>query len=474
MKHWRMGLALIGTFGVMGGASAFDTGHHADMTRDAMSEFGMNANAIGVAQAENWLVDYYSSQPTTGLDHDLENLHFDNLTTTAEIQNYWGRLTINTEQAVRGAAQANNPVKIVALMGMSLHAVQDFYTHSNWVELRRPVVNPASYDTRTWFDAGPAAPGLRTGKYPSATPATPLVTDHGNYTLGMNHDSYVRPRWDEAYVYGWNASRQWIEAIRSWVMAVNPGVWPSVQALVLAPNDLVALQRDLEASHRISEWIVARGNNGHWKGSGSGSGASFNKFVLGWTARRDSLFVRHFKVDHWHQELTNNLNAMPPPIAIPPLAPVPPMNKKALRVQTVGFDELVNPGEARVNGRSNPNYYARVTISGQTFIEAMQYQRANAAPDWQSIKLVDSAAAAAPIVYELRSQNGTANVLCDINPVIGNPTLNFTFTFPTPVAAGFVAGDIAGAAGAVITTGGAGAGLYRARVNLRIDSLPLL
>ena len=474
MKFHGFLAATLCVLGFSGAANAFDTGHHADLTREAMAEFGLSNDAISVAQAENWLVDYFSNQPATGLRGELAELHFDNLTTTAEVQNYWGRLTINTEQAVRGAAQANDPLKVVALMGMSLHAVQDFYTHSNWVETQRPVVNPANYLTSTWFAVAPAPAGLRTGTYPAVNPNAIAATDHGNYTAGMNHDSYVRPRWDEAYVYAWNASRQWVGAIQSWVMAVNPAVWPQVRALALTAGQRVALQGDLEAAHRISEWVATPGNDGHWKGSGSGVGASFSTFTIGWTAKSDSIFVRHFKTDHWYQELTNNLNTMPPPVALPAVPPVPPMNKRAVRVQTVSVEELpVGRLELRINSPHSPNYYARVTVAGQTFLETMQYRRSNipaaARPLWHTIKFVDIVAPNAAIRYELLSEGVRNNYLADINPA-GPQRLDFTLTMGP--AAGAVAGDIAGNAGAVLTS--SGAGQYRARVQLRVDSMPLL
>lgn len=47
-----------------GSAFAFDTGHHVDLTREVLAEFGLNDTAIRAAQVGNWLVDYYSSSPT--------------------------------------------------------------------------------------------------------------------------------------------------------------------------------------------------------------------------------------------------------------------------------------------------------------------------------------------------------------------------------------------------------------------------
>lgn len=42
-------------------AQAFDTGHHFDLTREAMQDRGFGNTAIEVAQLENWLTDYCTS-----------------------------------------------------------------------------------------------------------------------------------------------------------------------------------------------------------------------------------------------------------------------------------------------------------------------------------------------------------------------------------------------------------------------------
>ena len=42
-------------------ARAFDTGPHADMTRDAMGAEGFNRDAAEVGRIDNWFVDFYSN-----------------------------------------------------------------------------------------------------------------------------------------------------------------------------------------------------------------------------------------------------------------------------------------------------------------------------------------------------------------------------------------------------------------------------
>ena len=354
-------------------------------------------------------------------------------------------------------------------MGMSLHAVQDFYTHSNWVETQP--ASPGGYATRTWFDAtpGPSVTNLVTGEYPNHSPIR--ATDHGDYGSGMNHDSYVRPRWDEAYVYAYSASRQWVSAIERWVSAVDPGVWASARGLALSPGNRSALNADLLAAYRISEWVATPGADGHWKGSGSGSLAEFGAFTVGWMASSDSIFTNHFKTQKWHQLLTNNLSGVAPPNVSVPSVPSQTLRKKAIRVRTTSVEELpVGFFESKIDVLGKPDFFAKVTIDGQTFVEAMQIDRSSINPSWQSIKFVDSASSRASIRYELFDEDATGDEVCDIHPAGGRQRLDFSLSL---LGFGSITGDLSGRAGATLTSEGAKPDGARARVRLVIDSRDL-
>ncbi len=463
------GYLALGLLGLSSPSQAFDTGHHSDLTRAALSEFQMNENAIQTAQVENWLVDYYTNQAGAGLSGDLEKLHFDNLTTTPKVRNYWGRLTVNTQRAVEAAAREGNSTRVVALIGMSLHAVQDFYTHSNWVETR-PGFSGA-YSTRTWFDFPPpdTATTLVTGAYPNQKPIR--KTDHGGYgKSGMNHDSYVRDRWDDAYVYAYSASVQWVSAIRQWVSAIDPGVWASARGLTLTLANEKALQNDLRAAYRISEWIHLFGSEGHWKGNGSASVTDYGAFNASWTLF-DSVFVEHFKNQKWHLSLTNNLTGETPPETPVPSIPSQPLRKKAIRVRTTLVEELpVGFFESKIDVAGRPDFFARVTIDGIPFIEAMQLDKSSITPDWLSIKFVDIGTSDVAIRYELFDED-SADEVCDINPARAKQALDFSLALGT---GGRVSGDISGSVGKKITSEGATPDGSRARVKLLIDSRELM
>jgi len=178
-------------------AFAFDTGHHSDLTKEALQDQGFGETAIQTVQVQNWLVDYFSSSPTSSIEGDVAKLHFDNLFTTEQIRNYWGRLSVNTRSAVQQAAREKDTLKLLTILGISLHAVQDFYSHSNWVETH-PRSTTGPYRPETWFDSPPVPSSSRlyTGSYPKLRPEAVVL--HGDYTSGLNKDSYVRPNWEKA------------------------------------------------------------------------------------------------------------------------------------------------------------------------------------------------------------------------------------------------------------------------------------
>ena len=177
-------------------ALAYDTGPHADMTRDALAAEGFSAGGANAGMVNNWFVDYYTNpddNPYSGHAHALigllrfgfnredwlfqwvewaQRMHFDagirevgmaDLSNTAGVEQEWQRLMFLTQKWVQYAGRQNNPYDVMAVLGISLHAVQDFYTHSNWVEdpqhrERRGGPGVASLgfgDTPTWFDVPP-------------------------------------------------------------------------------------------------------------------------------------------------------------------------------------------------------------------------------------------------------------------------------------------------------------------------------
>ena len=288
-------------------ARAFDTGPHADMTRDALTAEGFSAAAADVGMVDNWFVDYYTNpddNPYSGHANALigltrfgsnrENwlnqwvegarrMHFDaesrqigmpDLSTTAGVEMEWQRLMFLTRKWVQYAArQPNpNPLDVMAVLGISLHAVQDFYTHSNWVEDPRaedgrggPGVSSLGFgEMPTWFDVPPEVRRQLVGNRAVYTGVRGIPRGHGNWQSdknehlrgGLNKDWPGRPKYQKAYVTAYFATRQWIRAVRSWLG--NEPLWRRAMSL----PSTAALRHDVKGAEEISIF------SGHWQGGG--------------------------------------------------------------------------------------------------------------------------------------------------------------------------------------------------------------
>jgi len=260
---------------------AFDTGPHFDLTRDALAAEGFGNTASQVAQVAGWMTDLYAE---AGPDPLAEGapwlrervtaalakpegwpepvisaaaaLHFDGTATKlgdgAAMAAAWDRLARATRAAAIERATANDPRGLLLVLGISLHAVQDFYAHSNWVDSAGDAGGPGwaaktTYGSHpTWFDV---PPDIRAG--------APLRADDA-----LNKDWPGRPRYRDAYLSAYFATRQWVQAMHLWVN--NEPVWHATQLYADRGGD--ALDRDLAGAFKISA------HAGHWQGQGEPKG----------------------------------------------------------------------------------------------------------------------------------------------------------------------------------------------------------
>lgn len=452
-------LLLLLLIGVAAGgrlAYSFDTGHHRDLTAEVLRDFGFSDSASKVVIVSNWLVDYYSNSPTgeiTQIKADLEKLHFDNLFSTKQVQNYWDNLTVNTRIAVQKAAQENDPLKCLTLLGISLHAVQDFASHSNWVETHLPT--DARYRTETWFDRSRTDPSdVHTGHYPDAFTPAGAKEPHGGYTTGLNKDSYVRPRWDQAYVFAYVSSRRWVAAVKAWVTQVDPGFWQRVQAFQATGQNKADLDFDVLAAYRISEWVQSFEANGHWKGNGSGDISGFTLFAADWVAAHDSAYVQQFKVKRVHRLLTPNLfsdnTTIPPAGVTVPTVPNVPKDRRAVIVRTLAVSRVPSFFDL-----VPANFYAQVVVDGFPFLETMVLHNNSILPAWTTIRFVPTSKSTLAIRYDLRNEGGlvSSDFSYDINPKASKTVLDFNYAVGTRVLTGDVTGRHDATSNAVVVTG---------------------
>ena len=136
-------------------AMAFDTWWHAECTRKAMVANGFSADARLATQVSNYLTDFLAvlNMPNEMLmekgiervrfrsNHSYDFLHFDAVFTNADLEKNWSLLLNNTIQCLRKYTAGNmvepgfRLIVFFNIIGASLHTIQDFYSHSNWVNI---------------------------------------------------------------------------------------------------------------------------------------------------------------------------------------------------------------------------------------------------------------------------------------------------------------------------------------------------
>lgn len=369
----------------------------------------------------------------------------------------FGRLPATT------TPRQNNPRQVVALLGMSLHTIQDFYTHANWPETQAPPAG-ADYGTVTWFDATSVQrEGVKSGK--ASTSSDTSQTPHGGYASGMNHDSSVRPNGDRAYVFAYAGGRQWVNQGCLWVSEIDPAVWESAKALSLTGKHLSRLNSDDRAMYRISEWVRNGSEDGHWTGNGSGVRKDFLAFAATWVAfTLDSVFVEDIWNRKWHQLLAGGLRgaldltvdapppAAPPPAAAPAVTRLAP-HKRAVFLRTVAARDL-NGADQRPGLGSDADMFARIRVQNQEFVEAIQLDEGSIRPAWTTIRFIDADVPIVAVHYERwdEDQPCGGDEHLDVHPDRRFRDLDFLYTMDTHQMSGIV--GIFGSAAWPFTTRG--------------------
>jgi hypothetical protein len=375
-------------------AIAFDTAPHANITEQAMALQGYEKSAADVVQVENWLTDYYTSTPTFPSSQQcyLEKLHFDDVFTNADVDAYWKTLLRNTIAAAAKAKADNDYIEYYTVLGVSLHVVQDFYAHSDWVESSG--FGGPGYDTTTYFEWArnpwPRTSGVFTGWYANCLNIPQgNHQPHGGYTSGLNHDSVVRPNYNRAYVYALAASEEWLAQIRKSVDAAPGDPNFGANALHYRPgsSDAAALARDQAASLYISEWIENPVNqaslDGHWNGNHSGYTAAFAAFSAAWTALPDSLYVRTFKQRAVYVALSQGLYA--PFTGQAPPMDLLPLTGTAVRMQVARVCANYSVGTESYFGQVTASHYGSTPYPIR---DAAQIHRPCTDVPWQYITVV--------------------------------------------------------------------------------------
>ncbi len=392
-------------------ARAFEAGPHTEITADAMAAEGFGDDAVQVAEVENWFCDLYQvadSNPFSGHGDFMRRLlagaldterwpdaliaaaqrsHFDDplqLAGTAAETAEWNRLRRAVWTLVQQAREENDPEKLVAVLGMSLHPVQDFYSHTNWIEPRRGQ-GLAGADGPGWQERGFGSSPTWFDVPPSAREAVTIYSGssaghrrHGSWNAdgnasmmtGIAKDWPGRPYFKQAAIAAYFATRQWIEAVRSWVG--DEAFWRRAQRYRANQRQL---DHDLEGMYNISLW------SGHWEGQGEPLGGDrgpggdlfdLREALKAYFQPRDKISnLPHDKTiyrDLWERLIER----MAEPVPSGQLGPVPSSQPLQRSVRLVVLRILSYRGEGLGDpGPDEADVYARVGIDGQQMTSAV-------------------------------------------------------------------------------------------------------
>jgi uncharacterized protein (TIGR00288 family) len=141
-------------------SSAFEVFRHSNLTAEVLGRQGVSGNALSlILQGVRWpditqcvsgcycpaYVQIFCSDPDSNQVRQFSVSHFDN-NMLLESREHVELLMTLARSGLDGAAPPTNEVERrsvgVALMffGEALHAIQDFYAHSTWVELNRDLI----------------------------------------------------------------------------------------------------------------------------------------------------------------------------------------------------------------------------------------------------------------------------------------------------------------------------------------------
>jgi hypothetical protein len=131
---------------------AFKPVDHASITKEALSQISENVNGRQIRFSMDAINDITESNIRTDdiAFQSQSDLHFDN-------EDFLGgskRLVRWRERVIKKVAGSRNGRSARVDLGSALHTIQDFYAHSNWVELGRDNIN-SDLGRKIFTGAGP-------------------------------------------------------------------------------------------------------------------------------------------------------------------------------------------------------------------------------------------------------------------------------------------------------------------------------
>jgi hypothetical protein len=207
-------------------AAGFDTFWHSQASRQVGAEFGFSEDAWKIMQLGNFSPDLFGPVSDFASEHlggkELQTvnnyaqnfqlrrsarfLHFDNLngelTRNSQFDYLFAHLLQNTQNLLASFQKRTDidertrKALVLITLGASLHAVQDFYSHSDWIHndfdktASKMVALPSGgFRAPTWFEFRDKAGDPDKWPFEVKTGIYPPVPDAPNTHTHMNHDN---------------------------------------------------------------------------------------------------------------------------------------------------------------------------------------------------------------------------------------------------------------------------------------------
>ncbi len=307
-----------------------DIGYHFDLSEIVMSERGFSPLACQLALFGNGMTDVIGNFATSdavkpaldvlkqqgGIPKSLaeravnaSKLHFDNLFKNSEVEGYRHQILANLKREIDSVDSTANAKevgrKILVAIGVTLHATQDFCSHSTFSASLPPVKVKTAADTEASF----LTTYNRRSPLQSFAGLSPIVTGAYHPDQGIvvpdnhpTHDTHhldhqdrkltdppitgVRTTsWDEGYIAAFVGCHELLATIDAWIAAAgwNKAQQSELKAPSLSPLEQRELADALDLLTYIFMWLHIEGSatdssghradhhDGHWKGPGSGS-----------------------------------------------------------------------------------------------------------------------------------------------------------------------------------------------------------
>jgi hypothetical protein len=451
--------------------SAFDTGPHWDITADVLKSEGFSPDAIRTVQCANFFVDFYEFIGNKKLEPILNGgcrkkvekilaiadaQHFDDLGSTIEVSEKWDAMLSATESTAVAKTKKGETLALLALLGASLHNVQDFYAHSNWVE--DPPTGPgigkgslAKYgDHPTWLSVD-RADRMKLEIYTDLNRPS-QKRSHGDWNsdaTALNKDWQGRPFHRDAYICAWFATRQWVRLFQGFVS--DNATWKKMQTWNKSSFNP---DRDWDYSRKISFY------GGHWNGNGGPTslssafssetagtapdllvpavlnfmnGRCINEKPSALRTAVESLLVT-WGTGRYHKDMN---------VALPSAAP------ESLQFVRLQVNRIENKGGDDGWGGGEMDWYGNAAIAGQTYMTGLIDEHDNfdferpgkPYASWTMTKALKTSVTYVPMYFQMMELDYSEDDVVDVNPKSGAKTLVFSYSPPTDQ----LAGDLTGA-----------------------------